>query len=270
MEALLISTVFLVLLVLGAPIGTALGVAAVATIFQFDLGIEMLGVNFASGIASFPLLAIPNITSVSVSALFMAGVIPGLLTGAGTVLVAYWVSRRRGYRGSGQRGSAAEIWAALRKSTWALLAPVVILGGIYSGIFTPTEAAVVAVFYSLLVALARGLFAALAIVSITAAAHAVGPEWAGLFSAFPVTMLPLLAIVQFSHPPAQVRTILKNVPRGLGSLLVYVMVVAAAYPTLGAGLGTLLAYAAATAYLVAIEWRHRHRRRGPAALAPKG
>jgi C4-dicarboxylate transporter DctM subunit len=93
-----------------------------------------------------------NITSVSVSALFMAGVIPGLLTGAGTVLVAYWVSRRRGYRGSGQRGSAAEIWTALRRSIWALLAPVVILGGIYSGIFTPTEAAVVAVFYSLLVA----------------------------------------------------------------------------------------------------------------------
>ena len=43
----------------GVPIGTSLGVAAVVTIFQFDLGIEMLGVNFSSGIASFPLLAIP-------------------------------------------------------------------------------------------------------------------------------------------------------------------------------------------------------------------
>jgi C4-dicarboxylate transporter DctM subunit len=93
-----------------------------------------------------------NITSVSVSALFVAGIIPGLLTGAGTVLIAYLVSRKRGYRGIGRRGTAAELWQAFKKSIWALLAPVVILGGIYSGIFTPTEAAVVAVFYSLFVA----------------------------------------------------------------------------------------------------------------------
>jgi len=59
MDILLVSALFLILMVLGAPIGTALGVAGVATIYQFDLGIEMLGVNFSSGIASFPLLAIP-------------------------------------------------------------------------------------------------------------------------------------------------------------------------------------------------------------------
>jgi C4-dicarboxylate transporter DctM subunit len=87
-----------------------------------------------------------------VSALFVAGIIPGLLTGAGTVLVAYWVSRKRGYRGIASRGTPAELWQAFKRSIWALLAPVVILGGIYSGIFTPTEAAVVAVFYSLFVA----------------------------------------------------------------------------------------------------------------------
>ena len=93
-----------------------------------------------------------NITSVSVSALFVAGIIPGLLTGAGTVLVAWLVSKKRGYRGMDRRGTPRELWQAFKKSVWALLAPVVILGGIYSGIFTPTEAAVVAVFYSLFVA----------------------------------------------------------------------------------------------------------------------
>ena len=252
MDILLISLVFLVLMVLGVPIGISLGVAGVVTIYQFDLGIEMLGVNFSSGIASFPLLAIPffvlagvildraglaatiarffellvgeatgglamvavmtcifwgalsgsgpattaavgmillapmikhgykdsfagatianasdlsimippsiafiiygNITSTSVGALFLAGIVPGLLTGIGTILVAYLVSKRRGYRGLDKRGSATELWQAFKKSIWALLAPVVILGGIYSGIFTPTEAAVVAVFYSLFVA----------------------------------------------------------------------------------------------------------------------
>ncbi len=252
MELILISVTFLVLMALGIPIGTALGVAAVLTIYWFDLGIQMLGVNFSSGIASFPLLAIPffvlagvilqraglaatiarffellvgravgglsmvavltcmfwgalsgsgpattaavglilltpmirhgyhrnfagaliansadlsiiippsiafiiygNITSVSVSALFVAGIIPGLLTGLATVLVAFLISRKRGYRGLEERASTREILLALKDSIWAILSPVIILGGIYTGIFTPTEAAVVAVFYSLFVA----------------------------------------------------------------------------------------------------------------------
>ncbi len=252
MELALISLTFLILMALGVPIGTALGVAAVLTIYWFDLGIGMLGVNFSSGIASFPLLAIPffvlagvilqraglaatiarffellvgravgglsmvavftcmfwgalsgsgpattaavglilldpmirhgydrnfsgaliansadlsiiippsiafiiygNITSVSVSALFVAGIIPGILTGVATVLVAYLISRKRGYRGLEERAGTREILVALKDSIWAILSPVIILGGIYTGIFTPTEAAVVAVFYSLFVA----------------------------------------------------------------------------------------------------------------------
>jgi C4-dicarboxylate transporter DctM subunit len=68
------------------------------------------------------------------------------------VLVAYIISRRRNYRGLEARGSFKEILQAFRRSIWAILTPVVILGGIYTGIFTPTEAAVVAVFYSLFVA----------------------------------------------------------------------------------------------------------------------
>ena len=59
MEALVIFLTFLALMALGVPIGTSLGIAAVVTVYQFDLGIAMLGVNFSSGIASFPLLAIP-------------------------------------------------------------------------------------------------------------------------------------------------------------------------------------------------------------------
>jgi C4-dicarboxylate transporter, DctM subunit len=252
MEILVIFAVFVALLALGLPIGTVLGVAAVVTIYAFDLGIEMLGVNFSSGIASFPLLAIPffilagvtmekaglagriakffelvvgravgglamvavltcmfwgalsgsgpattaavgliliapmvkhgydknfaaatiansadlsiiippsiafiiygNITNVSVSALFVAGIVPGILTGAGTVLMVYLVSRRRGFRGTEDRGSSTEILEALKDSIWAILSPVIILGGIYTGVFTPTEAAVVSVFYSLFIA----------------------------------------------------------------------------------------------------------------------
>lgn len=104
------------------------------------------------------------------------------------------------------------------------------------------------------VTLLRAAFAALVILVITAAAKAVGPEWAGLFAAFPITMLPLLAIIQFTYQPAHVRTVIKNVPRGLGSLLIYTLVVAATYADLGIVWGTLLGYLAATLYLVVLEY----------------
>ncbi len=289
MEFILIALSFLVLMAIGVPIGTSLGVAAVVTIYFFDLGIGMIGINFSTGIASFPLLAIPffvlagvilekaklaatiaeffellvgksvgglamvavltcmfwgalsgsgpattaavglillvpmvkhgydksfagatianasdlsiiippsiafiiygNITSVSVSALFVAGIIPGLLTGAGTLLVAYLISRKRGYRGLNKRGTLKEILAALKKSIWAILTPVIILGGIYAGIFTPTEAAVVAVFYSLFVAIFiyrsiswRDLIKILVDASVTSSVIMFIVVFAGIFS----------------------------------------------------------------------------------------
>ncbi len=93
-----------------------------------------------------------NITSVTVSGLFVGGLIPGILMGVFLIIAAYYVSKKRGYRGTRSRGSFKEIMVALKEAIWAILAPIIILGGIYAGIFTPTEAAVVAVFYSLFVA----------------------------------------------------------------------------------------------------------------------
>ena len=289
MEFAVIAVAFLVLMAIGVPIGTSLGIAAVVTIYFFDLGIGMVGINFSTGIASFPLLAVPffvlagvilekaklaatiaeffellvgksvgglamvavltcmfwgalsgsgpattaavglillapmvkhgydksfagatianasdlsiiippsiafiiygNITGVSVSALFVAGVVPGLLTGAGTLLVAYLISRKRGYRGLEKRGSLKEIIIALKKSIWAILTPVIILGGIYAGIFTPTEAAVVAVFYSLFVAVFiyksiswRDLVKMLVDASVTSSVIMFIVVFAGMFS----------------------------------------------------------------------------------------
>lgn len=320
MEILVISLAFLVLMALGVPIGTCLGIAAVVTIINFDLGIEMLGINFSSGIASFPLLAIPffvlagvilekaglaatiarffellvgkavgglamvavltcmfwgslsgsgpattaavglillapmirhgydksfagatiansadlsiiippsigfiiygNITSVSVSALFVAGIIPGLLTGVGTLIVAYLISRRRGYKGLEKRGTPKEILIALKDSIWAILTPVIILGGIYAGIFTPTEAAVVAVFYSLFIAAFvyrsiswRDLIRILVDASVTSSVIMFLVVFAGIFtwaaSVIGVIDLTANAIIKIS-PNAVVMIILVN------------------------------------------------------------
>jgi C4-dicarboxylate transporter DctM subunit len=330
MEVAVISIIFLLLMTFGLPIGTALGIAGVVTIYHFNLGIGMLGVNFASGIASFPLLAIPffvlagvilekaglaatiahffellvgkavgglamvavltcmfwgalsgsgpattaavglillapmvkhgydkhfagatianssdlsivippsiafiiygNITSVSVSALFVAGIIPGLITGAGTVIVAYLVSRKRGYRGLERRGSLKEIVIAFKDSIWALLAPVIILGGIYTGVFTPTEAAVVAVFYSLAIAVFvyrsvtwRDLIRMLVDASVTSSVIMFIVVFAGIFtwaaSVIGIIDLAANAIVRIS-PNAVVMIILVNLLLlGLGMIL---------------------------------------------------
>ena len=84
---------------------------------------------------------------VSVTDMFVAGVLPGLLVGA--VLIAYCIlqSNRLGYRGSERKYSRSEKWQATKDAIWALLIPVVMLGGIYSGVFTPTESAAIGVLY---------------------------------------------------------------------------------------------------------------------------
>ena len=240
--------VFIGTLAIKVPIAVALGFAALAIVWVWDMGIGMLSLNFFAGIAKFPLLAIPffilagyimekagiaariinlmealvgertgglamaavavctfwgavsgsgpatvaalglvlipgmanagydkafaastvavtsglaivippsiafivygGITDVSVPALFAAGFLPGLVV-AGFILAAVaLISRRRGYHVVKRTRPIRQIF---RESFWAIMTPVVILGGIYGGIFTPTEAAAVTVFYGLFV-----------------------------------------------------------------------------------------------------------------------
>jgi C4-dicarboxylate transporter DctM subunit len=87
----------------------------------------------------------------SISKLFIAGFIPGILIAAGLMGVNYILCQKKGYVGSAHSWSVQKILIALKEGFWSILAPVVILGGIYSGFFTPTEAAVVAIFYTLFV-----------------------------------------------------------------------------------------------------------------------
>lgn len=91
------------------------------------------------------------IAEVSIGKLFMAGVVPGLIVGLALAVVSYYVSKKRGYGGTGRRATGAEIWAAFKDAAWGLMTPVIILGGIYGGVFTPTEAAGVAAVYGLFV-----------------------------------------------------------------------------------------------------------------------
>ena len=251
MEIAILFGIFFILLLIGVPIGTAIGFASVFAIWQFDIGVTLISRNYSAGIAKFPLIAIPffilagtlmskaklaqkishlatiivgkaagglaiagiltcmfwgavsgsgpattaavgltiipaminqnydkrfsgatiaaasglaivippsiafiiygNVTDVSVGALFLGGIIPGIFVGVFLIIAAYFISRKRGYRGIREHGSIKEIWQTFKETIWALIAPVIILGGIYAGIATPTEAAVFAVFYSIFV-----------------------------------------------------------------------------------------------------------------------
>ena len=100
---------------------------------------------------SVPFVIYGVVSGASITNLFTAGFLPGVLMGVALMLVCYLVSKKRGYRGSTEKASFRKIVHTFRDAIWAILSPVIILGGIYSGKFTPTEAAVVSVVYSYLV-----------------------------------------------------------------------------------------------------------------------
>lgn len=91
------------------------------------------------------------VTEVSVGRLFMAGVIPGLLLGLMLMLAVYWRAGKLKIKPP-PKASTTELLRALRESMWGLALLVIIMGGIYGGIFTPTEAAAVSAVYALVIA----------------------------------------------------------------------------------------------------------------------
>jgi tripartite ATP-independent transporter DctM subunit len=99
---------------------------------------------------SIPMILFGVAAEVSIGELFIAGVIPGLFIGCSLMLFVHIYCRIKGW-GKNDGVGRGSIASASAKAGWALLMPVIILGGIYGGIFTPTEAAAVAVFYALLV-----------------------------------------------------------------------------------------------------------------------
>ncbi len=99
---------------------------------------------------SIPMVILGTVGELSIGALFLAGVIPGILVGLSLLVVSYVISVRRDYPKEKMR-SLKEFFIGLKDALLALLMPAIIMGGILGGIFTPTEAAVVAVFYAFLV-----------------------------------------------------------------------------------------------------------------------
>lgn len=114
------------------------------------------GLVAASGIIapiippSIPMILFGVVGGVSVTQLFMAGIVPGLMLGIGLMITWYIVARKKDYPTS-ERISRREVFKAFRDAIWAMFLPVIIVGGLRFGVFTPTEAAVIAAVYALFV-----------------------------------------------------------------------------------------------------------------------
>ncbi|MEH6576828.1 MAG: TRAP transporter large permease [Amphritea sp.] len=124
-----------------------LGIIIPPSIPMVIFGISAIGL-------SVPLEAIAEhgeFQSVSITKMFIAGVIPGLVISLSLMTLNYIRCKRLGYAGTAEGWDVKHIMEAFRTGIWSILAPLVILGGIYSGFFTPTESAIVAIFYTLFV-----------------------------------------------------------------------------------------------------------------------
>ncbi len=101
---------------------------------------------------SITMVVYGSIANTSIADLFMAGFAPGILMGVSMCLVSWIISKKKGYQGEGHF-SFSRLCRSFVECFWALMMPVIILGGIYTGIFTPTEAAAVAAIYGAVVGL---------------------------------------------------------------------------------------------------------------------
>ncbi len=122
--------------------------------YDLDFSAALIASSGTIGVVippSVPMVLYAVIAGESVAKLFMGGFIPGALMGLGLILLALHVARKRNYPAAALV-SSQEKWGRFKNALWGLLTPVLILGGIFSGWFTPSEAAAIAVDYSIIVA----------------------------------------------------------------------------------------------------------------------
>src|SRR5438105_1058357 len=122
--------------------------------FPRRFGVGSIGTAGALGILIPPsiVMVIYSVsTNTSVGKLFIAGIVPGLILAALLMAVTYVIAKKRGYPRM-PRASWREVWLSFREAIWGLLLIFVVIGGIYLGVFTPTEAAAVSAVYAFIIA----------------------------------------------------------------------------------------------------------------------
>ncbi|HXN15570.1 MAG TPA: TRAP transporter large permease subunit, partial [Usitatibacter sp.] len=143
-------------LVCGSSVATVVAIGSIVLPEMVRNGYPMrFGAGVITVAGSLGILMLPSIpkviyavaTNTSIGALFVAGLLPGILLTVMLCGVTWWLAKRRKYPRLARRGWGAR-WRAFRESVWGLMLVVIIIGGIYSGIFTATEAAAMSAIYA--------------------------------------------------------------------------------------------------------------------------
>ena len=143
-------------LVCGSSVATVVAIGSIILPEMVRAGYPMrFGAGVITVAGSLGILMLPSIpkviyaiaTNTSIGALFVAGLVPGIILTTMLCAVTWYIARRRGYPRM-QRANWGERWRAFRESVWGLMLVVIIIGGIYSGIFTATEAAAMSAVYA--------------------------------------------------------------------------------------------------------------------------
>ncbi|MBZ9540099.1 hypothetical protein KGQ90_14315 [Modicisalibacter tunisiensis] len=233
----------------GYPLGTAIAL--------FFIGVE-IGPGFAAESAVHTLAGFTATLALGGGYLLCGrrDGLPGVLLGTVGGLLA-WLA-------------ASAVLAAIDftrvSGTLTTLAAIALFIGLYRGI--PERPASGRRAFSWAALAFRAGLAAAIIFLITGLAHVLPAAWAGLLSAFPVTMFPFLVILHLTHGAGPTATVIKHYPAGLGSLLSYALCVSLTYDEWGLAAGTLAGFAAATLWLLVwtrLQALHRRRQLGEAA-----
>src|SRR5699024_6140652 len=142
----------------GVATAAALGSLMIPAMVEkgYDRGLASSIVATASPLGviippSISFIIYANLTNASVADLYRAGIPAGIMIGAGLILLFYFIAKKQGIQGETKPFSWKEFWESFKESVWALGTPIILVGGVFGGIFTPTESAAVAVVYALLV-----------------------------------------------------------------------------------------------------------------------
>ena len=138
-----------------AGVGKMLIPAMIETGYDKETSVGVTAASSTIGVIippSIPMVVYSGLTNASVAALFMGGMIPGILVGFSMMLIVAVISRRRNFPVY-ERANRSQVWSLFKKSFPALLTPVIIIGGISTGWYTPTEAAAFASIYAMIISL---------------------------------------------------------------------------------------------------------------------
>ncbi|MEX0694846.1 MAG: hypothetical protein WD075_10405 [Rhodospirillales bacterium] len=176
---------------------------------------------------------------------FAAVLLPMLAANAGYAVAAYLVSL-----------GMMPLWAAIPMVIASMLIGSKIMAGL------PNTPIMARVSFGWRVLAFRAGMATSAILLITGIAGNIGPQWTGILTAYPMTLLPLILVIHITYTGNEIAAVLKHVPMGLGGVVSFCVTVPFSLPAFGLGWGVTLAYVAAFSYLLAYSslsrwWRGR-------------